>query len=110
MLGSSCVVESGAVVQAHVLEHNGLLTTGRVCIGARATVGPGALTLPGFVLGDGAQLQPNALGPKGFVQHATAADETTMLGTRQRNIVDAWCLRQPDCGTAPHGTSKVSAV
>jgi non-ribosomal peptide synthetase-like protein len=63
-IGDDCTLNKGSIIQPHSQEDAGFKTD-RIKIGARCTLGVGAWVHYGVVMGDGADLAPNAFLMKG---------------------------------------------
>jgi non-ribosomal peptide synthetase-like protein len=63
-IGDDCALNLGSVIQPHSQE-DGAFKSDRIAIGARCTVGVGALVHYGVTVGDGAELAPDAFLMKG---------------------------------------------
>jgi non-ribosomal peptide synthetase-like protein len=70
-LGDECALNAGSIIQCHSQE-DGAFKSDRITIGARCTLGTGALVHYGVTMGDGATLSPDAFLMKGeeVPQHA----------------------------------------
>ncbi|MFC0532410.1 Pls/PosA family non-ribosomal peptide synthetase [Phytohabitans kaempferiae] len=63
-IGDDCTLNEGSIIQSHSLE-DGTFKSDHINIGARCTVGAGALVHYGVTMGDGAELGPDSFLMKG---------------------------------------------